>query len=88
MPAIEPILPPIVATRKRVDSGIRKPLFLAFSLSIPISRNPIKLTVPIYNRITIVTDIKYILHHIFIHCKRIKCIKINKNNKIMHKNMK
>ena len=30
-----PILPPIIASRSRVDSGIRHFPFLAFSLSIP-----------------------------------------------------
>lgn len=55
-----PIEPPIIATRKRVASGIRKDLFFAFSLSIPIIRNPIKLITPAYTSKNAATDEKNI----------------------------
>jgi hypothetical protein len=42
MPAIEPILPPRTAVRKRVFSGILHFLRFALDLSIPIRRKPVK----------------------------------------------
>ena len=44
IPKMEPMLPPITAMIKRVASGIRKALFFAFYLSMPIRANPIRLT--------------------------------------------
>ena len=61
MATIEPMLPPIIATRKRVPSGIRKALLFALNLSIPINENAIKLVIPKYIRITEVTDKSVIL---------------------------
>ncbi len=37
MPIIEPTLPPMMASTKRVDSGIRQARFMAFLLSTPIT---------------------------------------------------
>lgn len=49
IPTNEPMLPPIIAIQNKTASGIRKALLFALSLSIPISKNPIKLTKQKYN---------------------------------------
>lgn len=40
IPSIEPMLPPSIATEKRVASGIRKAFLRALRLSVPIKANP------------------------------------------------
>jgi len=60
IPAMDPMLPPISATIKRVASGIRKAPLIALRLSIPIMRNPTKFTMIKYAAIIIQTFINYL----------------------------
>lgn len=60
MPRIEPMLPPIRATIKRVASGIRKAPLIAFLLSIPIRQNATRFIITMYAVITKITVIAYL----------------------------
>ena len=55
---MEPMLPPIIATIKRVASGIRKALFFALCLSMPMRANPIRLIAAKYDDKSVITSIK------------------------------
>ena len=57
MPKMEPILPPMMATIKRVASGIRKAPFMALRLSMPMRAKPSRFTMIKYDTIIKITSI-------------------------------
>lgn len=59
IPNMEPTLPPIMASTKRVDSGMRHARFLARALSTPIAVKLIKLIAARYTIIKVIAFIKH-----------------------------
>lgn len=78
MPNIEPILPPISAIIKSVDSGIRHNLFMAHLLSIPMIAKPIKLIKIKYTAIKLITIICFVLCYILYLFLSVDSIEIKK----------
>ena len=73
IPKMEPTLPPIMASTKRVDSGMRHERFLARDLSTPIAVKLIKL---ITARYTIIKVIAFIKHTIDSRARAIALIRL------------
>ena len=67
IPAMEPMLPPIRASTKRVDSGMRHERFRAFDLSTPIAAKLIKLTTARYTSINVIAFISDEFFAILLH---------------------
>lgn len=61
MPIMLPMLPPMIATINRVDSGIRHKFFLALYLSSPIKNKPARFTATKYVSNRVITSIYELL---------------------------